>query len=172
MQISTYIVWYNGMAGCQAVSFVGDYLTAGLRNPHPIAFENIELYAHVPSKHVDSQLSTLAERFAERTGSLPKCWIKQKGRLLELAYNSKLGFAEDLLSNRQTPKFSEFRLACRETIDVLKQMRKKFVKSQPELFDQMLEDFERQTHAIPDSEERLAEVFCELRKLANSRLTP
>lgn len=172
MRISTYIVWYNGMAGCPAVSFVGDYLTAGLLTPHPIAFENIELYAHVPSKHVDSQLRSLADRFTERTSTLPKCWIKRKGRLIELAYNSELGFAEDLLSNRQTPKIAEFRLACRETIDVLKQMRKNFVKSQPELFDQMLEDFERQTHAIPVSEDRFAEVYGELRKLANSRLTP
>ena len=125
MQIDHHIVWYNGMGGSPVASFVGPYLLGASKERFGTSFNTIEMYAHVPSRHVDMKLPDLARRFDERTVALPKAWIKRKQRRIELAYNSKLGFAEELIENHRhrTPSVAGFQLACRETIGVIGQLR-------------------------------------------------
>jgi hypothetical protein len=55
---------------------------------------------------------------------------------------------------------------------MLRQFRDSITQSQDLSIDDMLNDFERQEIAIPETQERFTEMFAELRRQAASRLAP
>ncbi|MGN6546785.1 MAG: hypothetical protein ACTHK7_17145 [Aureliella sp.] len=173
MKIALHIVWYNGMGGGRAVSLSGDFLLLNSAQPFSNAFDAIELYAHVPSKTIAPDLGSLAARFEARTQKLPRVWLKRKLRQIEIAYNSKLGFAEDIVDmTRPVASIEQFTIACHEIAYNIGLLCGKLKASEDVELDALLRHFRSRMRYIPNTEDELVSTVGSLRKSEASHRTP
>lgn len=167
------IVWYNGMGGGRAASLSGDFLLLNSTQLFGKAFDSIELFAHVPSKTIAPDLASLAARFDARTQKLPRVWLKRKLRRIEIAYNSKLGFAEDIVNmTRPVASIEAFTIACHEIAYNIELLRGKLKASEDVELDALLQHFQSRMRYIPNSEDELVSTVESLRKSEAGRRTP
>ncbi len=60
------------------------------------------------------------ERFQQRLTKLPKAWFRRKKRLIEIAYHSRLGTAEELIGSRaDVDRVALVRSGYREVVQAL-----------------------------------------------------
>jgi len=97
MGITIWFVTYNGMFG-NSLSLIGNFLLWGAPESFGAAITQFELYARIPPTGPPAKtLDFLYERFNNSLKTMPRVWFKRKKRLVEIAYISNLGSAEDLL---------------------------------------------------------------------------
>lgn len=121
MKLTYSLVTYNAMGGHPALSFIGDFLLRDAPRSLGSSIDTIDIYAHL--RHLgprSANLPTLTSRFDERLTTLPLLWFKRKKRLVEIAYASQVGFAEELLEQAEPVSGPEvFGGACRETLSLI-----------------------------------------------------
>ena len=165
MKITFSLVTYNGMGGHPALSFVGDFLLLEAPTSFGEALATVDIYAHLQSSGPPLEtLKSLRERFRERLKTLPLAWFRRKKCLLEIAYFSRVGTAEELLEQEsKVISLIQFCDACREVVSLLSIIRKRLKKGDD--FDKEALDsyLLRRLTELPTSVEELKVVLHDLR---------
>jgi hypothetical protein len=131
MEIDVSIVTYNGGGGHPVVSFVGDFLLLDAERGFGSAIARVDLYPRAKNSGPPAKsLGDMADEFEAHLKELPLIWFKRKSRLVEIAYQTHIASAEELMSQRaKPPSLRLFHAACREVVSVLALIAKRIKRS-------------------------------------------
>jgi hypothetical protein len=172
VEASLYFVTYLAMGGHPSLSFIGDFLLSDAEKSFGSAVEKIDFYLHVDRR--DRPLAagdSLSERFEAHIRSLPNAWFKRRKRRIELSYASQLGFAEELLfqKNRHIT-VEQFDAGCREVVGNIPIIRTKLGVIDDFDFDALHAHVKRRVEQVPATDADLTAVLQQLK--AAQKLLP